>query len=149
MLDERREKVQTYLSDAEGKSKEAQEVKAELDEKLRSIETTARAKIQEAAREGQAAATEIRNQAREEARRIVSRAKDEAGREFDRGREQPREDVVKIALSAARKLVGESLDGPRQVRLVAEFVEGVEQAGTLRVEPFWRHWSWRLLCTCR
>jgi F-type H+-transporting ATPase subunit b len=128
MLDERREKIQASLTDAEQKSREAQDIRAELEEQLRGIETTARAKIQEAAREGQTVATEIRNQAREEAKSILSRAREEVEREVERGRTQLKEDIVRIAMSAAEKLLGESLDDARQRRLIEQFVDDVDKA---------------------
>jgi len=127
LLDERKEKVEGYLSDAEAKSTEAERLKAELEAELRSIDSTARAKIQEAAREGQNLAAEIKNQAREEATKIVARARAEVEREIERGRTVLKEDVVKLAVSAAEKLIGESLDDARHRKLVEEFIEGLDK----------------------
>ena len=128
LLDERREKIQASLTDAESTSRKAQELQSELEEQLRSIEATARSKIQEAAREGQSLASDIKNQAREEAKSILTRAREEVDREVERGRRQLKEDVVRIAISAAEKLLGESLDGARQQKLVEEFVDNVDKA---------------------
>jgi F-type H+-transporting ATPase subunit b len=130
LLDERRHKISDSYRDIEEKKAEALAEKARYEEKLKNIDVEARAKIQEAIREGNEAAARIRDQAQEERRKRLERAEEEVASAIDSARETTRQRTVDLALKAAEKVLRETLDDERHRRLVTEYVEQVEKASS-------------------
>lgn len=130
LLDERRHKIRDSYRDIDEKREEALAEKARYEEKLRDIDVEARARIQEAIREGNEAATRIRDQAQEERRKRLERAEEEVASAVQSAREDMRQRTVDLALKAAEKVLREELDEERHRRLVTEYVEQVEKASS-------------------
>jgi F-type H+-transporting ATPase subunit b len=130
LLDERRHKISDSYRDIDEKREEALAEKARYEEKLKNIDVEARAKIQEAIREGNEAAARIRDQAQEERRKRLARAEEEVASAIDSARETTRQHTVDLALKAAEKVLRERLDDESHRRLVTEYVEQVEKASS-------------------
>jgi F-type H+-transporting ATPase subunit b len=121
-LDERRARIEQGLRDAEQAARDRQ---AAEDERLRAIQEarqeaneiiTRAQRVSDEAREADLRAT------REEVERIRQRATSEIEAEKQRALTELRAEVADLALAAASKVVGESLDDTRQRRLVQEFL---------------------------
>jgi F-type H+-transporting ATPase subunit b len=122
VLEERRQRIEQGLKDAEqarvDRERAAEEhAKALAEARREANEIIARAqKVSEETREADLAAT------REELERLRVRAQTDIEAEKGRAIADLRAEVANLALEAAGKVIGESMDDPRQRRLVEEFL---------------------------
>jgi F-type H+-transporting ATPase subunit b len=128
-LEARRQKIAGEFAEAERRQKEADQLKAKLEQDLRGIEAQGRARLQEAIVEGQKVAAEIRAQAQKEAQDRLARAEDEVTREQEKAKELLKEKVIDLSLATAEKILKTKLDDPAQRRLAGQFIDEV---GSLR-----------------
>lgn len=129
VLDERRARIEEGLKDAE----EARQQRARADEEHRQALAEARREAGEIITRAQKVADESAAQliqtARSESDRIVERGRAEVAAEKDRAIGEIRAEVADLAIRAAEKVVGESLDGDRQRALVQQFLAEAAPGG--------------------
>jgi F-type H+-transporting ATPase subunit b len=128
-LEARRQRIAGEFAEAERRQKDADALKAKLEQDLRGIEAQARVRLQESVAEGQKVAAEIRAQAQKEAQDRLSRAEDEMMREREKAKEILKEQVIALSLATAEKILRSKLDDPAQRKLAGQFIDEV---GTLR-----------------
>jgi F-type H+-transporting ATPase subunit b len=128
-LEARREKIAADLREAERERAEAQELKASYEQKLRGADAEARRRIQDGVAEGQRVGAEVKTQAHAEAQHRLEQAQDEIAREREKAKELIKEQVVRLSIRTAEKILRQKLDDPAQRKLVGEFVDEV---GALR-----------------
>jgi F-type H+-transporting ATPase subunit b len=128
-LEARRQRIAGEFAEAERRQKDADALKAKLEQDLRGIEAQARLRLQESVAEGQKVAAEIRAQAQKEAQDRLSRAEDEMMREREKAKEILKEQVIALSLATAEKILRSRLDDPAQRKLAGQFIDEV---GTLR-----------------
>ena len=109
------------------KAGEAARTKGELFEKeQRYLYNTAAAKkaavLQEARKQASRDAEDILERARVEAARIVAEAASAADREADRVRKELHEETVELAMTAARKVLEETVDEKKNRTLIDRFL---------------------------
>jgi F-type H+-transporting ATPase subunit b len=126
MLEARRQRIADEIAASERLRKEAEGLKAEFENQLRTIENQARQRIQEAVAEGQKVAEEIRATAQNEARMTAERARANIELELKKARVEFRNEVVTLALGAAERLLKERLDPKEHGRIVEQFLDDVE-----------------------
>ena len=85
------------------------------------------AENQEAVREGQKVASEIKETARNEGRDLVERAKEELARDVDKAKVQLKLDIVKMTLAATEKMINEKLDEAKHREMIEGFISDVEK----------------------
>jgi F-type H+-transporting ATPase subunit b len=129
MLEARQAKIATDLGEAERRKQEAAELKARLEQELRGIDQQARQRIQEAVSEGQRIATEIRADAQAQARARLDRAEAEIEGERAKAQKSLHEDMARLAVGGAERILRKKLDEAEQRRLIGEFIA---EAGELR-----------------
>ena len=134
MLEERRATIAQGLEDA----RVAAEARANAEQEAQKILAEAQAKAAETVRaaseRADEAAKEIKAAAEAEAAKIIERARAEAEQEKERVLAELRPQVAALAISAAQKLVGESLDEKRQRALLDEFFSGVKSGRVVIVD---------------
>ena len=128
IIDARRDEVENTYSAAEEDRRKAAELKAEYDKHLADVEAEMRAKITEAAKEGQAIREEIVAEARHKAERALARADEEIGREKDKAVLEIKTRVADLAVGAAAKLIEERMDEPKHSELVGKFIDDLDGA---------------------
>ncbi|MSP21577.1 MAG: ATP synthase F0 subunit B [Dehalococcoidia bacterium] len=120
ILDERKTRIEEGLNRAE---QAAAQASASQDEARRVIEE-ARGQGRELVASAQEAAARLRAELEERARidsaGIVSRARDEIKNERDQAIEQLRREFTDLALAAAERVIGQSLDRAAHQRLIDE-----------------------------
>ena len=124
-LEDRRQKIEGDFREADRAKEQANELKLSYELKLRAADAEARTRIQSAVEEGQRVAAEIKAQAQTEATQRLARAEDEMMREREKAKEQLKEQIIKLSLGAAAKILRQKLDDPAQRRLASEFVDEV------------------------
>jgi F-type H+-transporting ATPase subunit b len=132
MMDNRKQKIATGLEDA----RIASEARANAEQEAARIMAEAQNKASQLVREStdraESAALEIRTAAEAEASKEREAALAEVEAERDRMLGDLRNQIAALAIAAAQKLVGESLDEQRQHTLINEFFSGV-RAGKVEV----------------
>jgi F-type H+-transporting ATPase subunit b len=131
MLEKRREAIAKGLEDA----RIAAEARANAENEAAKIMADAQAQagsiIREASNRTESTVKELKVKAEEEIARSRDVALAEAVQERDRMLGELRSQVAALAIAAAQKLVGESLDEKRQHTLLAEFFSGVKTGKVL------------------
>ena len=127
MLDERSARIKQGLDDAELASRRAAEMEQEFEQRLAEARKEGQEIIAQATQMSEKARQEILEMAREEARAQVEKAKEEISRERELAMSELRQQVADLSLNISEKVIGESLDQPRQRELIAEFLEQTEE----------------------
>ncbi|MDD5166796.1 MAG: F0F1 ATP synthase subunit B [Candidatus Omnitrophica bacterium] len=126
LLDERKERIASEFKRIEEAKAEIERIRSGYEEKLRSIEATARIEIQEAIEEGQNAAKEIKKSAKVEAESIVNEAKAEAIRELLKAKNELKGYIADLVLDATGRLLEEEMTGEKDKRLVEDFINRID-----------------------
>jgi F-type H+-transporting ATPase subunit b len=130
----RREMIAQGLEDA----RIASEARANAEKEATRIKADAQAQASEIVRQAteraESAAKDIRTAAETEAAKIRADATLEVEREKERMLADLRPQVVALAMAAAQKLIGESLDEQRQHALLKEFFSGVRSGEVVVLE---------------
>lgn len=133
-LEKRRSSIEQGLEDA----RIASEARANAEKEAEKVLADAQAKASEVVREAtvraEAVRKDIRVAADSEAEKIIEEARAEAELERERVLSDVRGQIGALALAAAQKLVGESLDEKRQHALINEFFSGVKEGKVVLLE---------------
>ena len=129
MLDERRKRIQEGLDRAEEAARQA----SSSEEEARRIMEEARVEGREAAARAQEAAQRLREEleqrARQDAEQIVSRARDELQAERDRAIQELQQQFADLTITAAERVLEQSIDAAVHQRLIDEVLAGGEFNG--------------------
>ncbi len=130
MLDSRKQKIQESLEYAERVKAEAAEQQKEFSRKLEEARREAQTASQAAQQIGEKEREAIVAQAREEARKLVEQAKEQI--EFERKQMMAdlHDEVVRLSLLAAQKVISQSLDDRAHRQLVNDFLAQAEKIDT-------------------
>ncbi len=120
MLKDRKDKIRNELAEAKSNMEEAQQLKAEYDEKLKTVDKEAESILSDARKKGLSNENQIISQAKEEAARILDRARVEAQLEKQKMSDEVKKEMVSVAAALAGKLVTTSLDETLQNQLIDE-----------------------------
>jgi F-type H+-transporting ATPase subunit b len=127
IIDARRDEVEKTYSAAEDDRSAAADLKAGYEQHLANIDAEMRAKITEAAKEGQTLREEIVAEARAKAEQVLARAEEEIGREKDKAILEIKTRVADLAVNAAGKLIDEHLDDEKHRQLVENYIDELEE----------------------
>lgn len=134
ILEQRRKTVAQGLEDA----RVAAEARANAEKEAEGILTEARVKaneqIGEATERAEEIAQEIRASAEEEAEEIKAIAKEEAQQAKNQMLSDLRGQVASLAIAAAQRVIGQTLDEKRQRSLIDEFFSGVKSGNVVLLE---------------
>lgn len=125
VFDERREQLKETFAKANAEKEKAEEYRAEYEKRWAEVEAEARVRIQEAVKDGETSKAQIIAEARGRSEDILRRGQEQLDRERDKTLAEMREEVVDISLSAASKLIGESMDDAKHRKLISEYVDKI------------------------
>ncbi len=117
ILDKRKEMVQSSIDDAQQKQQQAQELKAEYDQKLAAAMTERDQIIQDAYQTAQ-----------EKERAILEDARQEVALAQDKAMDLLKRETVSLAAAIAEKFVRESISDSDQKQLVEDAIAEMEDA---------------------
>jgi F-type H+-transporting ATPase subunit b len=132
LLDDRQAKIFREQEEIRLAKEESERLKADYQLKLRAIDQIAQEKLREVLALAERKSRETGEAARREAQKIVEDAKKEIAWEVRRSREALKEDIVGLVLRAAERVIGERATEKDDRRLVAEFLESVENMEGIR-----------------
>lgn len=136
VLDERREKIQGELEQAESTKHEADQLLEQYRQQLAQARDEANRIIEEARSASEDLRRDLQARAEEQAEATVARARDEIRAERDRAFQELRAQVGEIAVELAGRVVGEELDRAAHERLIDEYLDQVgSSAGSNGRDP--------------
>jgi F-type H+-transporting ATPase subunit b len=127
MLEQRRQKIQGDFESAEASRSEAGKLLEDYRGQLSGAREEANRIIEEARKTAETMRRELEQKAQEESRRIVERAQEEIRSERDRVFQELKAQVGELSLALAGRMVGESLDRDRHIRLVDDYIKELER----------------------
>ena len=128
LLDQRREKISAEFQKIEEAKLQAAKIKSDYESKMAVIQEQSQEKIKEAVQQGRKISEEIRKKAHEEAQDIINDARQQVRYEVSRAKEQLRDEIVDIALGAAKTVIQEKLTEDGDRKIVEDFIKEVESA---------------------
>lgn len=128
MLAKRQAKIRDELDSAESDKEEAAVLRAQYEEKLRSINKEAEEILSDARKRALENENKIVAEAKEEAARIVERARTEAELEKQKAADDVKREMVVIASMMAGKVVKASIDTTIQESLINETLKEIGES---------------------
>jgi F-type H+-transporting ATPase subunit b len=128
VLEARRDKIQGDLEKAEQTKTEAGKMLADYRQSLAGAKEESNRIIEEARKTADSMRKDLQTRAEEEAQQIVARAQDEIHAERDRVFQELRAQLGILSVQLAERVVGQSLDRDRQVRMVDEYIDELTAA---------------------
>ena len=127
LLEERRQKIQGNLEEAERTKTAADQLLADYRQQLAGAREDANRIIEEARRTAEAMRKDLMTKAEQEYQGIVGRAQEEIRAERDRVFQELKTQVGELSLALAGRVVGETLDKTKQLRLVDDYIKELEE----------------------
>ena len=131
---DRRANIEGKLEEAEREREEADQLLERYRRRLRDAEDETQRILEEARANAERVRRELRAKAEEEAGRELERARQVIRSERDQAISQLRNEVGTLAVELATRVVGDSLDRERQLRLVDQYIDELgnqAQAGAM------------------
>jgi F-type H+-transporting ATPase subunit b len=129
ILQEREQAVKAHLEQAREQQLQAEKARADLQQRLDTIQEEARRRMREAADEAKAAHDRTLADAREQASKLLERAASEINLEKRKAIADLREHVADLAVRAAAKAIQDGLDEATHRRVIDQAIAGLEQGG--------------------
>ncbi|MBC8504066.1 MAG: F0F1 ATP synthase subunit B [Anaerolineales bacterium] len=126
MLEERKNKIAQGHEDARVAAEARENAEAEANKILAEAQAEANKIIQDATSRADKVGGEVKAEAEAEVAKMRDEATAEAAVERDRMLADMRGQIASLAIAAAQKLIGESIDEKRQHALINEFFSGVK-----------------------
>jgi F-type H+-transporting ATPase subunit b len=123
MLDERTKRTKEGMELAEATKKEYEQAKGEVQKQIEKGRQEAQAIIAQALQTGERLKEESREEATKQAQVIIERTRAESESEREKIVDSLRKEFVEIAISAAEKVIKETLDKEKHRRLIEETLQ--------------------------
>ena len=123
MLDERAKRTKEGMELAEATKKEYEQAKGEVQKQIENGRQEAQAIIAQALQTGERLKEESRAEATKQAQVIIDRTRAELDSERDKIVDGLRKEFVDIAISAAEKVIKETLDKEKHRRMIEETLQ--------------------------
>jgi F-type H+-transporting ATPase subunit b len=123
MLDERAKRTKDAMELAEATKKEFEQAKAEVQKQIEKGRQEAQAILAQAMQVGERLKEESRQEAQKQAQVIVDRTRSELEAERDKIVGDLRREFVDISISAAEKVIKETLDKEKHRKLIEETLQ--------------------------
>jgi F-type H+-transporting ATPase subunit b len=123
MLDQRSAKIRESMEQTEQIKEQMAKTEEQIREQLAAARSEGQNILAQAAQMGESLKEEARGEARKEAEVIVARARIEIEQERDKAIDEVKSQFVDLAITAAEKVVRESLDREKHRRLIEEVLE--------------------------
>jgi F-type H+-transporting ATPase subunit b len=125
----RTEKIRGDLEKAEQAKGSAESALERYEEQLREARAEAGKIIDEARKTAEQVRKDAAARAEDEARQTVAKAQEEIRAERDRALQELRSEVGALSVTLAERVVGQSLDKDRQLKLVDDYIDELTESG--------------------
>jgi len=127
ILDDRKERIASEFKQIDDAREEIVKLKADYEYKVLNIVGISNAKIQEAIANGRQITDEIRKKANEQAEDLINDARKNIKNELEKAKEELKDKIVELTISAAEMVIQEKLTGEGDKRLVKDFLEKADE----------------------
>ena len=128
-MDERTRRIRSDLENAEAARREAEALLREYREQLQQAREEARQIVEDAKRRADQTRQDLLRRAEADAERVRTRAEQEIQAQLDRAKAELRREMGVLSVRVAERVIGETLDGDRQLRLVDRYIEEIASSG--------------------
>jgi F-type H+-transporting ATPase subunit b len=125
MMEERRNHIESMLTQAESERQQAEQIKREYQEEMHKARQEAQEVIAKATKISETRATEILAASHEEAEKIKKSALADIERERDRAISEVKAQVADLSVLVAEKIIRQKLDMTGQGKLIEQFIQEV------------------------
>jgi F-type H+-transporting ATPase subunit b len=126
MLEARRARIQEGIEATERAKRDRETAQEEYRAKLDEARQEAQKMVDQAQRMGESLRQELEQKAREQAAQIVAQAKKEIEQERERAVQGLRAEVADLAVMAAGRIIGETLDPAKHRKLIDQAIQEAE-----------------------
>ena len=126
ILNERRERIQQGVEATERAKQELEAAEKERQAKLEEARREAQAMLDRIAKQAEDLRKELEAKAREQAEALIARARAEIRQEREKAVQELRSQVADLAVMAAGRIIGESLDAKKHRELIERTIEEAE-----------------------
>ena len=126
LIDERRDRIASEFEEIEKGKEGVETLKAKFEKELADIDTTARARIQEAVSEANDLAASIKEEARKETVALRVKTNQDIEMDLDKANVALRDRMVGAVITATEKLIRERLDSDKHKKLIADFLAEID-----------------------
>lgn len=126
LMEHRREFIASEFESIEKGKADVEALREKYEKELSEIDTTARARIQEAVSEANDLAAGIKEDARKEAVSMRVKTKQDIDLELDKANVELRDRMVGAVITVTEKLIRERLDSDKHRALISDFLEEVD-----------------------
>jgi len=123
LLDARRDKIANDFAEAKTARGEAEQLKGDFELQLGEIKVIEREKVQEAVDRGEEIAVKLKAEAQAKADTSLEKARQDIEVESQKAQLSLRDDVVKLALGSAERLINSKMDDETHRRLISEYID--------------------------
>jgi F-type H+-transporting ATPase subunit b len=134
-LEERTRNIEGKLEHAERQRQEAEKLLQQYRERLARAEQEAQRIIDEARANAERLRRDLMSKAEQEAERVINQGRQAIRAERDRAVRELRTEVGTLAVELATRVIGDSLDRDRQLRLIDQYIEQVGELGVASGRP--------------
>lgn len=125
MIDERNNKIEGDIKNAEMTREEAQQMLAQYKAQLDEARTEAKKIIDEGKQLGESLRKEAMNKATEEANQVIRRAQEEISRQTEKAIKELQAQIADISIQVASKVIQKSLNKEEHTNLVKQYISEV------------------------
>jgi F-type H+-transporting ATPase subunit b len=129
-IEKRRETIAASFDEIENEKNNVAGLREKLDQELADIESTRRVQIQDAAREANKLAADIKEETRKETVALRVKTKQDIALELDKANVALRDQIVNSVILSTEKIIKERLDTEKHKQLINEFLD----SANLRLE---------------
>lgn len=129
-VNERQDKLDQSLKNAERLEKELNEAKAKAEAIIKDANLEASDIVKKHREEAEHEASEIKSHAQEEAGKIKKKAKEVAAQEKETILKEIQGETAELSIKAAEKVLEEKLDEEKDKKIVEDFIKKLKKEGT-------------------
>lgn len=126
MLDKRAAQINGDLDDAEARREEAEELKAEYEQKLKNARSEAQEIVDNAETRANKKAKDIINKAEERAENLKAKKLEEIEQAKKEAAAELRDSIADYTVLAANKLIQEQLDENKHQQMIMDFIDQLD-----------------------
>lgn len=127
MLDKRAAQINGDLDDAEARREEAEEIKAEYEQKLKNAHSEAQEIVDKAETRASKKAKNIINEAEEKAENLKAKKLEEIEQAKKEAASELRDSIADYTVLAANKLIREQLDEDKHQQMIMDFIDDLDK----------------------
>lgn len=117
-LESRKELMASEMEEAQSKSKEAEDIKIQVEAELKEVRSNAKAIVDEAKSRGELERSKIVEKAKFEAGKVMDNAKNEIDSEIEKARANINDEIVSVAALMAEKILEKEIDSEKHKKLI-------------------------------